>query len=721
MARAAPPSTSAAAFDAARPRLHPATVVETRPGGGALVLRSSSGPAGSPASDGACDVTAAEARALPLLDGERDLRTLLRLLAAATPPLRPAATLGLLQRLLRQNLLQGLDATAAAALGSTETRRPFLARLRGLQALSLPLPLAWPAALRGPPAAAIWAGTGLLACVVATLALLPDGADRLAFGPFRGRDVAAEALLLYGAAGLLASLRGLARAMSIARAGVGSRLTLALTYGLLHLDIDDGPRRRLDRAQRIDLYLAGIAALAWPAALALLHARAQSLWPAALPALPPLLAALASVAPYLLLANLAPYGRGDGWNLAGAGTGVADLRRRSAAFVLRRSIINLRRGGRPSQAERTYLSLGTAWVGHGVLTIWLLTTHLLPSALNAVVALARSGDESPLRWAVAMASAGGLVALVLGLAIALCAILGGALWQVAAAQPGRQTPSAPTSAGRDDALDVAAEARAALAAIPLVAGLSEPDRSALTAALRPERWHEGGVIVRQGEPGDRFCLLLAGEAKVVVEEESGLRHEVARLRAGDFFGEVALLEDRPRSATVIAVGATVVASLARERFIALVGDSGEARAAVMDQVRNAAAIRAIDGFAGLGSAAIGDLLSSVKTLKAAAGERVLQQGAVGAALYLVRSGNLRVERREGEHTHVLDRLGAAEVFGEFALVSGEPRTASVVVEQPAVLIVVPADALDAAIIADPRLGVVLYEAMARRRLAHWGG
>ncbi len=722
MVSAAPsPPPAAAALHAARPRLHPSVHVEPRADGSALVVRTQAGAARPAAPGGACDVSAAEARALVLFDGERDLPTLLRDLAAKTPPLRPAAALGLLQRLLRQGLLVGIDSAVAPDLGSLPTRRPWLARLQGLLLLRLPLPLAWPAALRGPRNMAPWAGAALLACVIATLALLPDGADRFALDPFRSGDVAAEALLLYAAAALLASVRGVDRAMTLAHAGRSVGLTLALTYGLLHLDVDDTQRRRLGRAERIRLYLAGIAALAWPTALALAYARVQSLWPNALPQLPPLLSALAVVAPYLLLTDLAPYGRGDGWNLAGAVTGVPDLRRRSAAFLLRRSIANLRRGGRPSQAERTYLSLGTAWLGHGVLTAWLLTTHLLPSALNAVVELARSGDVSPLRWAVAMATASGLVALVVGLGAALCAILGAAVWQVAAGQPGQRSPPAAPAAPLGDAVDVASEARTAMAAIPLFAGLGEADRVALTAALRLERWPAGGAIVRQGEPGDRFCLLVAGEAKVVVEEESGLRHEVARLRAGDFFGEVALLQERPRSATVLAEGRAMVAALGRDRFLALVGESGEARAAVLEQVRNAAAIRAMDGFAGLGSTAIGDLLASVKTLTLAAGQSVLQQDAVGSALYLVRSGSLRVERREGEHVHVLDHLGAGEVCGEFALVSGEPRTASAIVEQDAVLIEVPADALDAAIIADPRLGVALYEAMARRRLAHGGG
>jgi putative ABC transport system ATP-binding protein len=58
----------------------------------------------------------------------------------------------------------------------------------------------------------------------------------------------------------------------------------------------------------------------------------------------------------------------------------------------------------------------------------------------------------------------------------------------------------------------------------------------------------GEIIIREGEPGEEFMLISEGEVEVIRAE-----HEVARLRPGDFFGEVALISGEPRNATIVAV------------------------------------------------------------------------------------------------------------------------------------------------------------------------
>jgi signal-transduction protein with cAMP-binding, CBS, and nucleotidyltransferase domain len=63
---------------------------------------------------------------------------------------------------------------------------------------------------------------------------------------------------------------------------------------------------------------------------------------------------------------------------------------------------------------------------------------------------------------------------------------------------------------------------------------------------------DGEAIIRQGDPGDAFYLLLEGNAAALVADESGVAREVMQYAAGMYFGEVALLRDEPRKATVAA-------------------------------------------------------------------------------------------------------------------------------------------------------------------------
>jgi CRP-like cAMP-binding protein len=72
----------------------------------------------------------------------------------------------------------------------------------------------------------------------------------------------------------------------------------------------------------------------------------------------------------------------------------------------------------------------------------------------------------------------------------------------------------------------------------------------------------GTVLLREGQPGDRFFVLLSGIAAVSQSSLGGRRV----LRAGEYFGEVALVMDVPRTATVTAMTSCVVASCDRATF-----------------------------------------------------------------------------------------------------------------------------------------------------------
>lgn len=82
----------------------------------------------------------------------------------------------------------------------------------------------------------------------------------------------------------------------------------------------------------------------------------------------------------------------------------------------------------------------------------------------------------------------------------------------------------------------------------------------------------GEVVIRQGDPGELFYLIHAGEVEVVVDEAGG-RRSVARLGPGDYFGEAALLRDEPRNASVIARQPSVFYTLEKEDFRGVVDAS----------------------------------------------------------------------------------------------------------------------------------------------------
>jgi MFS family permease len=114
-----------------------------------------------------------------------------------------------------------------------------------------------------------------------------------------------------------------------------------------------------------------------------------------------------------------------------------------------------------------------------------------------------------------------------------------------------------------------------LQAIPIFSPLSPPVLEQLAARLAPVRAHAGDEIIRYGDFGDRFYVVRTGEVEVVVEAD-----EPRREGPGTYFGEIALLRDVPRTATVRAVTDVELFALDRDDFIpAVTGHAGSAEAA----------------------------------------------------------------------------------------------------------------------------------------------
>jgi MFS family permease len=138
------------------------------------------------------------------------------------------------------------------------------------------------------------------------------------------------------------------------------------------------------------------------------------------------------------------------------------------------------------------------------------------------------------------------------------------------------------AADRPEALDV-------LRPVPLFAPLPEPALEHLAGTAEHMEADPGSTVVVRGEAGDRFYVIVGGEAQV----ETGARE--VTLGPGDFFGEIALLRDVPRTATVRAVTVLQLLAISRDDFIAAVtGHAPSASAAdaiVVQRLENLRIVR----------------------------------------------------------------------------------------------------------------------------------
>ncbi|HEV8355339.1 MAG TPA: Crp/Fnr family transcriptional regulator [Gemmatimonadales bacterium] len=105
-----------------------------------------------------------------------------------------------------------------------------------------------------------------------------------------------------------------------------------------------------------------------------------------------------------------------------------------------------------------------------------------------------------------------------------------------------------------------------LKSVPLLRQVPEGDLRALALLVRERSHPRGSVILSQGDPGEALFLIRSGQVKVTVVAEDGREVILSVLGPGSFFGEMALVDDEPRSAHVIAMEDSALLQLRRDDF-----------------------------------------------------------------------------------------------------------------------------------------------------------
>lgn len=113
----------------------------------------------------------------------------------------------------------------------------------------------------------------------------------------------------------------------------------------------------------------------------------------------------------------------------------------------------------------------------------------------------------------------------------------------------------------------------ALQKVPFFNQLSHEEASRLAERLVPRQFHSDQVIFHLGDPGGLLYIITEGKVKISHSTAEGQEALLAILGEGDFFGELALLDDSPRSATAEAIEPTETLTLHRDEFIGFIGDN----------------------------------------------------------------------------------------------------------------------------------------------------
>ena len=106
----------------------------------------------------------------------------------------------------------------------------------------------------------------------------------------------------------------------------------------------------------------------------------------------------------------------------------------------------------------------------------------------------------------------------------------------------------------------------ALRSVPLFASLSDEDAKGLRALLELEVRPAGSILFQKGEAGNAMYLIEGGRVRIHLRDDDGEEVTLAELAGGDFFGEMAILDGKPRSASATVTETARLAVLSREHF-----------------------------------------------------------------------------------------------------------------------------------------------------------
>jgi len=222
---------------------------------------------------------------------------------------------------------------------------------------------------------------------------------------------------------------------------------------------------------------------------------------------------------------------------------------------------------------------------------------------------------------------------------------------------------------------------------------------------------KGDVVIRQGDQGDWFYVVDDGEYSVTISQ-NGKEAEILKYSTvggnNPCFGELALMYGKPRAATVKADTEGVLWAMDRKSFRSILMKSSS--------VSLTRTLRSVDVLKSLSVGQLQRLQDLLTEVSYKPDEQIIRQGEASENLYIIADGRVRITKSDGgKDKHVMD-LGQGAYFGERALLTSEPRAASVSASTPCKLLYISKDAFEEVL--GSLQEIIDFDRQTREKIAH---
>ncbi len=221
-----------------------------------------------------------------------------------------------------------------------------------------------------------------------------------------------------------------------------------------------------------------------------------------------------------------------------------------------------------------------------------------------------------------------------------------------------------------------------ISSIPLLNGLSQKVCERLATCAIPVTFLAGDVVIGEGDYGDALYIIQHGTLSVYKDGEA-----INTLREGDFFGEMALLDDHIRTATVKAKTPSTLLRLRRRDVMQLAKEDAELknrlRSRKEGRQKRVEAVKAVPILSGLSNETLNLIVLQTRLIKFGnPGEIIVKEGDFGESLFIIFHGVVEVYQSD----RLIAELPRGYFFGEMALLGDHVRTATVKVKEAAALL-----------------------------------
>ena len=254
--------------------------------------------------------------------------------------------------------------------------------------------------------------------------------------------------------------------------------------------------------------------------------------------------------------------------------------------------------------------------------------------------------------------------------------------------------------------------------LPLLSELTPQAFARVLGTVTVRRLAHGAKVIREGEPGDAFYLVASGHVRVYSTDALGRQTELARLGEGAIFGELALVANQPRLASVEVDGEADLLELGAAALRAAADELPPLAEALSrftrDRLlRNLLATSPL--FRPFAAQQRLDLARRFTGHDVAPGTDIIREGDPGRGLYVVLSGEVEVLRGEEPFQSTLATLRSGDLFGEISLIRNTPANATVRAARPSTLLFLAREYFERLVTALPEMRA-FFEELTEERL-----